>query len=451
MTDTHVLHFDLIVIGFGKAGKTIAMERGRAGDRVAIVERSPAMYGGTCINIGCIPTKSLLYSTDEGIDWQESVTTRDELIEALNRANLGMAQEAGVTVIDAEARFTGPRQLSLSVAGVADGGDTVLDAERLVINTGAVTDLPPIPGVDGPRVHDSTSIQHVSPLPARLAIIGTGPVGLEFASLFSGQGSEVTVIGSSEPFAAYDESVAEEARALLEARGVRFLTGARAQRLEDADTHVTVTYAREGVDGHLGADAVLLATGRAPATDGLGLEAAGVETGERGEVCVDEQLRTSAEGVWAVGDVHGGPQQTYLSYDDYRVLSSQFSGDGTYTTAGRTFPTTIFTSPPLSHIGLTAREAGEQGLDVTVTSAKVADMPIVPRPKILGQPEGLAQFVVDSGTDAILGATLLMSDSQELINTVALGMRHGVSASELGRGIYTHPSSSEVFNQLLGP
>ena len=448
MTDTHAPRFDLIVIGFGKAGKSIAMERGRAGDRVAIIERSPAMYGETCINIGCIPTKSLLRSTEQGIDWEESVATRDELIGALNRANLEMAQDAGVTVIDAEARFTGPRQISVSAAGVEN---TVLNAERIVINTGAATDLPPIPGVDGPRVHDSTSIQHVSPLPARLAIVGTGPVGLEFASLFAGQGSEVTVIGSAEPFARYDDSVAREARAILEARGVRFLAGARAQQLDDADTHVTLTYARDGVDDRLAADAVLLATGRTPATDGLGLEAAGVETGDRGEVCVDEHLRTSAEGVWAVGDVHGGPQQTYLSYDDYRVLASQFSGDGTYTTAGRAFPTTIFTSPPLSHIGLTEREAQEQGLDVTVMSAKVADMPIVPRPKILGQPEGLAQFIVDSGTDAILGATLLMSDSQELINTVALAMRHGVSASELGRGIYTHPSSSEVFNQLLGP
>ncbi len=448
MTDTHATHFDLLVIGFGKAGKTIAMERARAGDRVALVERSPAMYGGTCINIACIPTKSLLHSTDEGLDWQESVTTRDDLIGALNAANLRMAQDAGVIVIDAEARFTGPRQVSVSAPGTED---TTLSATRIVINTGAVTDAPPIDGVDGPRVHDSTSIQHISPLPARLAIVGNGPVGLEFASMFSGQGSEVTVIGSSPPFDRYDARVAEEARAILEARGVRFLTGARAQRLDDAGTHVTVTYSGEGTDGRLDADAVLLATGRKPATRGLGLEAAGVDTGDRGEVTVDEHLRTSAEGVWAVGDVHGGPQQTYLSYDDYRVLSSQFSGDGTYTTAGRTFPTTIFTTPPLSHIGLTEAQAREQGLSVAIASAKVADMPIVPRPNILGQAEGIAQFVIDKDSDTLLGATLLMSDSQELINTVAVAMRHGVTATELGRGIYTHPSSSEVFNQLLGP
>lgn len=448
MSDAQNPHFDLIVIGFGKAGKTIAMERGNAGDRVAIIEQSPAMYGGTCINIACIPTKSLIHSTEQGHDWHESVTTRDELIDALNAANLSMARDAHVTVIDARARFSGAHEITVA----ADGADVaILSAERIVIGTGAVPNVPPIDGVDGPRVHDSTSIQHISPLPRRLAIVGNGPVGLEFASLFAGQGSAVTVLGSSMPFGAFDDRIAEEARAVLEARGVTFLTGARAQRLADAETHVSVTYSRDGNEDRLDVDAVLLATGRRPATDGLGLDTAGVETGDGGEVLVDERLRTNVDGVWAAGDVHGGPQQTYLSYDDYRVLSSQFSGDGSYTTEGRTFPTTIFLTPPLSHIGLTERQARRQGLEVEVKAAKVSDIPIVPRPKILAHPEGVAQFVLDKVSDEILGATLLMADSQELINTVAVAMRHGVTAAELGAGIYTHPSSSEVFNQLLEP
>lgn len=444
--DTGTTHYDLLVIGFGKAGKTIAMERGNAGDKVAIIEASPEMYGGTCINIACVPTKTLINTTNRNMDWGEAVDTRDELIAKLNATNLKLVHDAAVVVIDGIVRFTGQREVTVT------GGDDelTLTAEKVVINTGATPNYPPIKGIDGPRVHNSTTIQHISPRPERLVIVGGGPIGMEFAGLFATQGSRVTVVASSEPFDGYDERIATEARSILENQGVEFLTDARATMLVDDPDHVTVTYSRDGSEHSLVADAVLLATGRRPATDGLNPQAAGVEVGERGEVVVDKQLRTTADNVWAVGDVHGGAQQTYLSYDDYRVLSSQFSGDGSYTTEGRRWPETTFITPPLLHVGLTEREAREQGKDVVVHAAKVADMPIVPRPKTLGHPEGVAQVIVDQSTDEILGATLLCVDSQELINTVHVAMRFGITASQLGEQIYTHPSTSEIFNQLLG-
>lgn len=427
--------FDLIVVGFGKAGKTIAMKRSAAGDKVALIEQSPQMYGGTCINVGCIPTKKLLFETASGKDFPDAVVARDQLIGKLNAKNLAMATDKGVTVIDGKATFTASHEIT-----VTSGSDTlVLYAPTIVINTGSTPVIPNVPGTDNPHVFDSTGIQHISPLPKHLAIIGGGPIGLEFATLFSGQGSKVTIIDRGElPLKNFDREVAELAKTDLEARGITFLNNAE---LTGFSGDLTIALK----DRDLLADAALLAIGRRPATDGLGLEQAGIKTGTRGEVLVDAHLRTNIDGIFAVGDVNGGPQFTYVSYDDHRIVLDQLAGTGKKSTAHRLIPTTTFIEPPLSTIG-----DNTEGENVVVKKALIADMPIVPRPKIINQPHGMVKFFVDKQSDALLGATLYCADSQELINTVALTMRHGVTASELGEGIYTHPATSEIFNQLLG-
>ncbi|CAF18951.1 PUTATIVE FAD-DEPENDENT PYRIDINE NUCLEOTIDE-DISULPHIDEOXIDOREDUCTASE, SIMILAR TO MERCURIC REDUCTASES [Corynebacterium glutamicum ATCC 13032] len=427
--------FDLIVVGFGKAGKTIAMKRSAAGDKVALIEQSPQMYGGTCINVGCIPTKKLLFETATGKDFPDAVVARDQLIGKLNAKNLAMATDKGVTVIDGKATFTASHEIT-----VTSGSDTlVLYAPTIVINTGSTPVIPNVPGTDNPHVFDSTGIQHISPLPKHLAIIGGGPIGLEFATLFSGQGSKVTIIDRGElPLKNFDREVAELAKTDLEARGITFLNNAE---LTGFSGDLTIALK----DHELLADAALLAIGRRPATDGLGLEQAGIKTGTRGEVLVDAHLRTNIDGIFAVGDVNGGPQFTYVSYDDHRIVLDQLAGTGKKSTAHRLIPTTTFIEPPLSTIG-----DNTEGENVVVKKALIADMPIVPRPEIINQPHGMVKFFVDKQSDALLGATLYCADSQELINTVALAMRHGVTASELGDGIYTHPATSEIFNQLLG-
>lgn len=427
--------FDLIVVGFGKAGKTIAMKRSAAGDKVALIEQSPQMYGGTCINVGCIPTKKLLFETATGKDFPDAVVARDQLIGKLNAKNLTMATDKGVTVIDGKATFTASHEIT-----VTSGSDTlVLYAPTIVINTGSTPVIPNVPGTDNPHVFDSTGIQHISPLPKHLAIIGGGPIGLEFATLFSGQGSKVTIIDRGElPLKNFDREVAELAKTDLEARGITFLNNAE---LTGFSGDLTIALK----DRDLLADAALLAIGRRPATDGLGLEQAGIKTGTRGEVLVDAHLRTNIDGIFAVGDVNGGPQVTYVSYDDHRIVLDQLAGTGKKSTAHRLIPTTTFIEPPLSTIG-----DNTEGENVVVKKALIADMPIVPRPKIINQPHGMVKFFVDKQSDALLGATLYCADSQELINTVAFTMRHGVTASELGDGIYTHPATSEIFNQLLG-
>ncbi|RRO93514.1 pyridine nucleotide-disulfide oxidoreductase [Corynebacterium bovis] len=542
-TTTGSIDCDVLVVGFGKAGKTIAMTRAKAGDRVVLVEKSPSMYGGTCINVGCVPTKTLLTdahrhagellaatrtgagaasagtgagSTDTADSEPGTATTpshdaafsaarshRDSFIGTLNAANHAMVENTGVLVVDGHATFTGPRTVTVTggdPAAAHPAEQLTVTADTVVINTGSVPVRPPIPGADGPRVLDSTGVQMLPERPRRLAIVGGGPIGLEFATMFAQFGTEVTVLdGSPRLLPRFDRDIADAVHADLRDLGVTVLSGVTVEEIADAagaaagagaggdatggdadgaaggdattganaDTDaaggatpaagapVTVTYTdADGTRRTVDADHVLLATGRKPATDGLGLDAAGVEVTDRGAVVVDPHLRTTADGVYAAGDVAGSPQFTYVSYDDHRVILSDRWGDGSRTTTGRLIPSTTFLEPPLSQVGLgedAAREdTGARGHTLDVRVQDIRDIAVMPRPKILGQARGRAKIFVDREDDRILGATLYCVDSQELINLVTTAMVHGIPASAVGSGIYTHPSSSEVFNALLG-
>lgn len=467
--DLPVLDVDVLVIGWGKGGKTFAGAMAGLGKTVAMVEQSPSMYGGTCINIGCVPTKALVHQAemrraeDNAQEYfTEAVQTRDALIAKLNSVNLAMLQDREtVTVVDGRARFvagsgadtdtTGRHTVVVEPTGGGAGVSQAMriTAETVLINTGAVPVRPDVDGVNGPRVHDSTTIQHVTPFPQRLAVVGSGPIGLEFASMFRGFGSEVTVIARGAGLLPReDKDVAAAVAEVLQDSGIAIRTESEPVRYEDTGEAVTVHFA---TGEPLEVDAVLCATGRRPATDGLGLDAVGVETDERGAVVVDDQLRTTVSGIFALGDVHGGPQQTYLSLDDHRVVLDAMTGAGTRRVSDRVaVPSTTFITPPLSSVGLTEAEAREAGHSVLTVSAPVAGIKAMPRPKTLGDARGLIKIVVDAETDLLLGARLFHVDSQEVINLIALAMRAGVTATELRDGIWTHPSSTEALNEVLG-
>lgn len=379
-------------------------------------------------------------------------TTEDSLIGKLNNVNFHMlADQDTVTVVDGRARFVGPREVEVTPSAGGRGLAEYLriTAETVVINTGATPVMPPIDGIDLPGVYDSTSIQHAEPFPQRLAIIGGGPIGLEFASMFSNFGSQVTVIARGETILPNeDDDVRGVVVDVLTNAGITLRTDASADAIKARDGALAVALSGgESID----ADAVLVATGRKPATEGLNLAAAGVEVDDKGAVVVDDHLRTTAEGVYAMGDVHGGPQQTYLSLDDSRVVMSALTGDGSRRVSSRVaVPTTTFLTPPLSAVGMTEGEAQEAGRSVKVATAMVADIKAMPRPKAVQDPRGVIKFVVDAETDQVLGTRLFHVDSQEVINLVALAMRAGVTASELRDGIWTHPSSTEALNEVLG-
>ena len=323
----------------------------------------------------------------------------------------------------------------------------------MLVNTGSRPAVPPVEGARvGGRIHDSTTVQHISPLPESLVVVGGGYVGLEFASMFAHFGAAVTVLDRGErPLRHEDPDVADTAVGILAGDGVRVTSGADVTSITDGPERAEVTYTADGREERIGADAVLLALGREPATDSLGLERGGVAVDERGFVVVDEYLRTSAEGVSALGDVNGGPQFTYVSLDDNRIVADQLFGSGRRSTADRVaVPSTIFLTPPLARVGLTEAQAREQGYEVLVAAKQMADIAAAPRAKIEGEPRGIVKCVVDAGTDQVLGVALMHVHSQEVINLVALAMRHSITATELRDATYTHPSATEALNEVLG-
>lgn len=317
--------YDAIIIGFGKGGKTLAGELAAHGQRVAMVERSDKMYGGACINIACIPTKTLVHQAkvlsyapnrdfaQKARDYREAVARKNEVTGFLRGKNYAMlADNPQVTVITGSASFRSPHGIAVETAQET----LLLRGEKIFINTGAETILPDIEGLrDSARVCTSTSMLELETLPRRLVIGGGGYIGMEYASCYAMFGAEVTLLERhARLLGGEDADIADSVRSALEKRGVRFLTETRVLSLRDTAEETEVRYAdAAGAEHTLAADAVLVATGRRPHTAGLHLEAAGVALTEQGAIAVDDQLRTSAPHIWALGDVKGGPQFTYIS------------------------------------------------------------------------------------------------------------------------------------------
>lgn len=444
---------DLVVIGFGKGGKTLAATLGKQGKRVVMIERSAAMYGGTCINIGCVPTKSMVFQAEEVSVHPPEPSVYTNAIRATADLTSGMRVEnfamldtiPSVDVLTGAASFVDPHTVTVDTA---DGTVTVT-GRTIVIGTGSEPTWPDVPGLrDNPRAVTSTDLLSTEDLPAHLVVLGGGYVGLEFAAMYAAYGAEVTVLERHDAvLTREDDDIVSCATELLAEAGVRLVTAAQVTAVDGGTVHYEVGGAPTSVD----ADLILVALGRHPVTADLGLPNAGVATRPDGSIEVDEHLRTNVAHVFAVGDVNGGPQFTYVSLDDYRIVADQLTGAGSRsTTDRRAVPFSLFMTPPLSRVGLTEREARAAGHRVKVAALPVAKMATVPRARIVRQAKGMMKAVVDADTDEILGAALLSYDSHEVINTVALAMRHGITASTLRDEIYTHPSMTEAFNQLLG-
>jgi pyruvate/2-oxoglutarate dehydrogenase complex dihydrolipoamide dehydrogenase (E3) component len=448
---------DLAVVGFGKGGKTLAAALAKARQQVVMIEQSDQMYGGTCINIGCVPTKALVYQAEHpdrrqhpGQWYEQAIAKKSTLTALLRSKNFAMLDTPETsTVITGRATFTGPHTLLVTA-----GADQLrVRAETIVVNTGSEPVLPPIPGLrESKYVVTSTGLLSRTPRPSELVILGGGFVGVEFASMHAAFGTKVTLLHHGERLV-HDEDtdVSAAVEELLIEAGVRVLTGVAVREVSDLEAAARVTYeGRDGTRSIVVGDVVLAALGRRPATAGLGLERVGIAVDDRGAIVVDEYLRTSLPHVFAVGDVNGGPQFTYVSLDDYRIVLDQLTGEGKRSTAGRiAVPAVTFMTPPLARVGMTETRARATGRPVKVATRKVADMATVPRAKIVGEPRGLMKAVVDAQTDAVLGATILAYDAHELINVIALAMRHGITATTLRDEIYTHPSMTEAFNDLF--
>ncbi|MCQ4083772.1 FAD-dependent oxidoreductase [Streptomyces sp. RB6PN25] len=450
------LDADVLVIGFGKGGKAVAATMGRLGKRVVLVEKSDRMYGGTCPNVGCVPTKALVHHSrkrrpeDSPQEWYErSVGEVQALTKLFRGGNYdGLNGMDTVTVVTGKAAFTDPHTVGVDTAD----GHLTITAETILINTGSEPIILDIPGLRASQYTvTSTDLIETTVLPGRLAIVGGGYLGLEFASIYGQFGSQVTVLETAPKILGHlDDDVADVAEGILADEGIEIIAGANVTEIRDGETAATVVYDKDGRQHTLEADAILAATGRAPATRDLALEAAGVRTTERGAVEVDEHLRTSRPHIFALGDVNGGPQFTYISLDDSRIVLDQLIGEGKRSTADRVaIPHTLFITPPLATVGLTEKQARAAGYRVKIASQPVAEIIAMPRAYIVEDTRGVMKFVIDADTDEILGAALLSVDAQEVINTVALAMRHRIKAAELRDAVYQHPTSTEAFNDVL--
>ena len=451
--------YDAVIIGFGKGGKTLAGFLAGKGQNVALIEKSDKMYGGTCINVGCIPSKKLVNSTkvlkNKGLSsiedkerfYAESIENKNTLIGALRGKNYEMlASKENITVYDGTGSF-----VSKNVVNVEKNGENIqIEGEKIFINTGSTTIIPNIKGVkESSHVYTSTSIMELKELPKKLTIIGAGYIGLEFASMYSEFGSEVTVIDMGDRLMPReDEEIAERVKAILEAKGIKFLLKSKIEEISDRNDKGYVKISGENGESEVESDAILVAIGRKPNTEGLNLEAAGVKTDERGAVVVDETLKTTAENIWAMGDVKGGLQFTYISLDDFRIIRDNVYGNGSRTINDRNvIPYSVFINPPLSRVGMTEKEAVEKGYEVK--TGKLEAMAI-PKGKIEGVTDGLLKTVVDAKTDKILGCTLLCNTSHEMINVVAAAIKAEQKYTFLKDMIFTHPTMSEALNDLFG-
>ncbi|WP_279716452.1 FAD-dependent oxidoreductase [Chelonobacter oris] len=436
-----------LIIGFGKAGKTLAADLAKHGQKVILVEASEQMYGGTCINIGCIPSKKLLiegeataHCDDKAMRFRQAMAAKNGLIEKLRAANFAkLDQLENVRIITAHACFQDEHTLILN----GRDGEYRVTAERIFINTGSVPANLDILGSEGSRIYDSTGILSLSTRPQRMVIIGAGYISLEFAFMYTNFGTEVTIIDVGDVFLPReDRDIAAEMERVLRERGVNIVLGANVTRF-DEDEHGTTVVTSQG---SFSAEAVLVAIGRRPNTDNLGLDNADIALTSRGYIQTDHLLRVKPH-IWAMGDVAGSPQFTYISLDDYRIVREQLLGEGKRCTEDRPiFPTAVFTEPPLAQIGMTATQAAKCGRPYRVASLK-ADA--IPKAKILKQTNGLLKAVIDSETDEILGVTLFCAEAHELINLFKLAMDHKIPAGYLKNQIFTHPSIAEGLNDLF--
>ncbi|MGI8860505.1 MAG: mercuric reductase [Rubrobacteraceae bacterium] len=449
------------MMGSGQGGSPLAGALAGAGRKTAIIEREHV--GGTCINEGCTPTKTMVasakvayldrrsadYGVQNGpvnVDMVEVRRRKRDIVETFRTGSEQRLEDAeNLDLLMGEARFTGPKELEVRL----DGGEKIqISAENVFINVGARPGGVPVDGLDTVRALDSTTIMELDEVPEHLLVLGGGYVGLEFAQMFRRFGSEVTIVQRGpQLLAREDADIAGAVAEILGEDGVEVLLGTEAQSVrQDESGGIQLTV--NGPDGErtLSGSHLLVAAGRPPNTDLLNLEAAGVEMDKRGFVKVNEKLETNVPGVYALGDVKGGPAFTHISYNDYQVIEANLLNEGNATISDRLVPYTVFIDPQLGRVGLSEAEARELGRDV-----RVATMPMsyVARALEMDENRGMMKAVVDGDTGHILGCAVLGIEGGEIMAMIQIAMMGKLPYTALRDGVFAHPTLAESLNTLF--
>jgi len=453
-------HYDAIVIGTSQGGRFLPVELAKAGRRVALVERGP--LGGVCVNRGCTPTKTMVASarlayqarrgTEYGVRTGQvsvdlaAVRERKRAMVAGARENYAsrLAQD-GLDLVEGEAHFTGPKTVEIAGPG---GGARQISAPVIVIDAGARPRPLGIDGADDVPVLDSTSIMELDDLPEHLIVVGGGYIGLEFGQMFRRFGSEVTIIQrAARLMMIEDEDVSDEVAAIMRDEGITVLTSSTPVRVEPGGGgRLRLTIRTADGERQLEGSHLLSATGRIPNTEALTAEAAGIRLDDRGFIEVDEYLQTSVPGIYAMGDVKGGPAFTHLSYDDYRILHANLIGGQRASTRDRIVPYTVFIDPQLGRAGMTEREASARGHAI-----RVAKLPMgaVIRAIETGETRGFMKAVVDADSGQILGCAVLGSEGGEIMTMIQVAMLGKLTSTAMKDAIFTHPLLAEGLNTLF--
>ena len=454
-------HSNAIIIGSGQAGKPLALALANAGWKTTIIEREHV--GGTCINVGCTPTKTMVgsarvaYLARRGADYGVNtgpVTVdlskvrqrkRDIVTSFRGGSQRSLEKTKGVTLLFGKARFTDPKSVEVSLN---DGGTRRLKADKIFINTGARPHKPSVPGLENVSVLNSTSIMELDSVPKHLLALGGGYIALEFGQMFRRFGSKVTIIGrGGQLLSREDPDVAQEVAKILKEDGVEVLLDTRAVRVERSGdgTIRFVAHTPEGERTLIGSH-LLVATGRTPNTEELNLTAAGVQIDKRGFVQANERLETNVPGIYALGDVKGGPAFTHISYDDFRIIRTNLLEQGNATTNNRLVPYTVFIDPQLGRVGLNEKEARAQGRNL-----RVAKLPMsyVARALEVDETRGFMKAVVDADTNQILGASILGIEGGEIMSVLQLAMMGNVPYTVIRDGVFAHPTLAESLNNLF--
>ena len=450
--------YDLVVLGSGR-GRFFAWSLASQGKRAAVVERR--YVTGSCPSIACLPSKYLIHGAkvasyfrrgaEFGIvpgDWKvEMPAVRDrkrKMVDGMVALNHQRYRESGAELVMGQGRFVGPKTIEVATA---DGGTRTLRGDVVVISTGSRARIDPIPGLAEARPMTHVEALELDRVPEHLLVLGGGYVGLELAQAMRRFGSRVTVIERNDALAhREDRDVSEALRELFDDEGIEVRTGTRVDRVEGrSGESVRLHATRDGAEDMIEGSDLLVASGRTPNTDGIGLEAAGVERDDRGFVKVDERLRTTAPGVWAVGDCAGSPHFTHIADDDVRVVRDNLAGIDR-TTTGRLVPFCLFTDPELARVGLSESEAKSRGI-----AYRLAKIPVtaVLRSRTLSEPRGFYKALVAADSDRILGFTAFAPEAGEVMATVQVAIAAGLPYTALRDAILTHPTMAEGLAALF--
>jgi len=453
--------YDAVIIGAGQAGVPLARSLAQAGWRTALAERSHV--GGTCINEGCTPTKTMIASArvaylarrassygiatgEVSVDMVAVRQRKRDLVESWRSGSeRRLANADNLDLLMGEAVFLGPHRLEIRSG---DATPIVVEADHMFINTGCRPALPPLPGLDEVPYLSSTTIMELDSIPEHLLILGGGYVAVEFAQMFRRFGSRVTVIQRREQLLPREDAdVAQAVAAILEEDGVELFLEANASSVKGiAGSGMELEIASPAGATLLVGSHLLVATGRTPNTEALNTEAAGLRVDEKGYLPVNERLETEVDGICALGDVNGGPAFTHVSYDDFRIVRTNLLEGGRAATTDRLVPYVVFLDPQLGRVGLSERDARERGLDLRVMKLP---MGYVARALEIDESRGFVKVVVDNVDDHILGCAVLGVEGGEIMSVIQVAMMGGLTASRLRDAVFAHPTLAESLNSLF--